>query len=224
MKNRSYAILLGVGLSLASASLSHGMSHLVGFSMEPQWPETTSPGTTIAYKLDAIVREGQGLLEVTFSSEGLPAGTQVTFTPAKVRFTGRVPTVQTAYMIITCPEVMPTDIYPFTVTATARRESITLTNQVALGRDANASLRPLLMLEPLADGGLRIRGLGAGGQTYRIESTGDLTNPVWAPLGSTTADGNGRFSFFIPADQKQAPIQFYRAVAIPAETGPAAEN
>lgn len=224
MKNRSYAILLGLGMSLASASLSHGMSHLVGLSMEPQWPETTHPGTSIVYKLDAIVREGQGLLEVTFSTEGLPEGTQVTFTPPKVRFTGRVPTVQTAYMIITCPEVMPTDIYPFTVTGTARRESITITNQVALGRDGNASLRPLLLLDLLGDGGLRLRGLGVGGQTYRIESTADLANPVWTPLGSTTADGNGRFSFFLTAEQKQAPIQFYRAVALAPEPEPAPEG
>lgn len=208
---RSMALSLGLIATLAFPNVSQAMSELVFLSMEPLWPETTTPGNVITYKITAVVREGQGLLEVNLSSAGLPAGTQVAFLPAMLRFTGRVPTVQTAIMTITCTELTPTDIYPFTVTGTAQREAITITNQVVLSR--SGALSPLLALDALSGGGLKIRGLGVGGQTYQIQSTGDLNNPVWTDVGLTTADGNGRFIFNL-GNVSEAPMKFFRAVAV----------
>ncbi|HRT08257.1 MAG TPA: hypothetical protein P5038_01315 [Candidatus Paceibacterota bacterium] len=208
---RSMALSLGLIATLAVPNVSQAMSELVSMSMEPLWPETTTPGNVITYKITAVVREGQGLLEVNLSSAGLPAGTQVAFSPAKLRFTGRVPTVQTAIMTITCTKPTPTDIYPFTVTGTAQREAITITNQVVLSR--SGALLPWLTLDLQSGGSLKIWGLGVGGQTYQIQSTGDLNNPVWTDLGLTTADGNGRFIFNL-GNMNEAPMKFFRAVAV----------
>ena len=53
--------------------------------------------------------------------------------------------------------------------------------------------------------------MGATAKTYRIEAKSHLTDTVWTPLGSATADGNGRFTFFT-AQAADAPVRFYRAV------------
>ena len=127
MKKRVYTILIGLALSLASVNTSHAMSEFVSLSIEPEWPATSNPGTVILYKVTAVVREGSGLLEVALSTLGLPEGATVSFAPSLLRFTGHEPTNQTAIMTVTCPEVTPTDTYPFTVTGTPQRETITLT-------------------------------------------------------------------------------------------------
>jgi len=208
---RSLAVLIVLVLALAAPAISHAMSTFVELSMEPEWPATTDPGTTVVYKITAVSREGQGLLEVVLSSGGMPAGAIVTFSPSVLRFTGRVPETQTATMTVTCAQVTPVDNYPFTVTGTARRESITITNQVGAVPDRAMAPRPVLYLERLLTGDNWIRGTGASGETYRVESTTDLANPVWTPDGSTTADGNGRFTF-IAVDTNDS-SRFFRAVA-----------
>jgi hypothetical protein len=63
----------------------------------------------------------------------------------------------------------------------------------------------------MTNSALRIRGLGATGKTYQIQVTSNLSNPVWTSLGSATADGNGRFTFFTNVDTT-APARFFRAV------------
>ena len=211
MKNRVYAILTGTVLSLATCGVSHAMSELVSISIEPEWPATTNPGTVILYKVTAVTRAGQGLLEVSLSSLGLPDGATVSFSPSVLRFTGREPTTQTATLTVTCTKVTPTDTYPFTLTGTAQREVITLTNQVQQVLYSLVSAPPTLALDSLSGGGLRLRGKGATGQTYQIECTPNLSKPNWTPVGSSTADGNGRFTF-TTAQAKDSPVRFYRAV------------
>jgi hypothetical protein len=211
MKNRVYSILFGMALSLASVSTSHAMSEFVSLSIEPEWPTTSNPGTVILYNVTAVVREGSGLLEVVLSTLALPEGATVTFTPDLLRFTGNAITVQTAIMTVTCPEVTPTETYPFTLTGDARREAITLTNQVQQELYSLIVAPPVLVLDRLSEGSLRLRGKGTTGQIYRIESTPSLTEPVWSAAGSCTADGNGRFTFFT-AQAPDVPARFYRAV------------
>ncbi len=218
MKNRVNAILIGLALALVTSSSSYAMSELIALSVEPEWPGTSTPGTVIVYKVTAIGRSGQGLLEVALTSAGLPDGMTVSFSPSVLRFTGHALTNQTSTMTITCPAVMPTDIYPFTVTATARREAITVTNQIVLAVNGLIAAPLALSVDPLPDGGFRLRGQGSTGLTYQIESTPDLNNPVWKPLGTTTADGNGRFT--LPTDlPKDLPMEFYRAVWMPSDPG-----
>ncbi len=200
-----------MALSLATASVSHAMSDFVSLSIEPEWPATANPGTVIVYKVTAVVREGSGLLEVSFSSLGLPAGATVSVSPSPLRFTGHEPTVQSALLTVTCPEVTPIDTYPFTLTGNAQREAITFTNQVQQELYSLIVAPPVLALDRLSAGSLRLRGKGTTGQTYTIETSPTLTNPVWTPAGSSTADGNGRFTFFT-AQAPDAPVRFYRAV------------
>jgi len=200
-----------MALSLATASTSHAMSEFVSLSIEPEWPATANPGTVILYKVTAVVREGSGLLEVSLSSLGLPEGATVSFAPSLLRFIGHEPTVQTAMLTVTCPEVTPTETYPFTLTGDARREAITLTNQVQQELYSLIVAPPVLAIDRLSDGSFRLRGKGTTGQIYRIESTPSLTEPVWSAAGSSTADGNGRFTFFT-AQTPNAPMRFYRAV------------
>jgi hypothetical protein len=211
MKKRIYIILIGMALSLANVSDSRAMSTLIDLSIEPEWPTTSSPGTVILYNVSAVLREGSGLLEVWLSSLGLPEGATVSFSPSVLRFTGHVPEVQTATMTVTCPEVLPTDTYPFTLSGDARRETVTLTNQVQQELYSLIVGPPVLFLDRMSGTNLRLRGQGTTGQTYRIESTPSLTQPDWTPLGSCTADGNGRFTFFT-AQAADASMRFYRAV------------
>jgi hypothetical protein len=63
----------------------------------------------------------------------------------------------------------------------------------------------------LTAGALRLRGTGITGQTYTIEASPTLTNPVWTTVGSSTGDRNGRFTFFT-APAADASMRFYRAV------------
>ena len=200
---------MGTAFSLATCGVSHGMSEFFHMTMEPLWPESSDPGTVLLYKITAY-RSGQGLLKVELSSDGLPEGATVSFTPSTLRFTGRVPTTRTAIMAINCAEVTATDTYEFTITGEARRQTITLTNEVTLSSKAVEGL-PVLYVDPLPENTVKIRGLGSSGQTYQIESTPDLANPVWTPIGSTTADGNGRFIFFVP-EIDASPMKFFRAV------------
>jgi hypothetical protein len=211
MKNRIYALLLGLAFALTSASTGHAMSELVSVSFEPLWPETSTPGNVILYKVTAVVREGSGLLEVALSSQGLPEGATVTFSPSVLKFTGNAVTIQSAIMAVTCPGVMPTETYPFTVTGNARREAITLTNQVPQDNQSLISGPPTLWMDALAGGGLRVRGKGVSGRAYQVEGSPSLVNPNWTLLGSSTADGNGRFSF-LTAKPAGANVWFYRAV------------
>jgi len=211
MKQRAYTILIGMALSLATASSSHAMSTLVDLSFQPEWPATSNPGTVILYNVTAVAREGSGMLEVSLTSLGLPEGATVSFSPSVLRFTGHVPEVRTATMTVTCPEVTPTDTYPFTLAGDARRETITLTNQVQQELYSLIVGPPVLILDRLSGSNLRLRGQGTTGQIYRIESTPSLTQPVWTPLGTCTADGNGRFTFFT-AQAPDASMRFYRAV------------
>jgi hypothetical protein len=141
----------------------------------------------------------------------MPAGVTVTFTPSVLRFTGNQATAHTATMTVHCTGLVPLDCYPFTVTGTSRRGSITTTNWVTYTPDYVRTRIPTLELDNLGNNELRLRGLGATGQSYNIEATSDLGHPVWESLGTTTADGNGRFVFFT-TQTATAPLRFYRAV------------
>jgi hypothetical protein len=207
LRKLSLSILLGV-VGLIGANSAFAMSQLAGLTIEPEWPTNTQPGNVIVYKITSIDREGAGLLRVALSASGLPEGSIVSFSPSVARFTGRAVKSQTAYLIITTPQVMSLEDYPFTITATAQRSSITVSNQ-----NTRANVGPggmSLLLDLASETNLRLRGKGASGGTYQIESATDLSNPVWTPVGKTTADGNGRFTFFSEID-KTAPTCFFRA-------------
>jgi hypothetical protein len=211
MKDQVRAILCGVTISLASESVGHAMSELISVSSTPVWPATSSPNGTLVYNITTVGRGGSGLLEVTLSAGAMPPGVTVTFSPSVLRFTGNQLSSQTATMTVTCPIPTPIDSYPFTLTGTALRQTITVTNQVLYSADYLANRLPTLMLDRQTNGVWRVRGLGATGKTYAIQVTTTLANPAWTNLGSTTADGNGRFTF-LPAEPTNAPTRFFRAV------------
>jgi len=211
MKKQVYAILLGTTFILASAGVSHAMSELIGMSKEPVWPTSPTPDGKLVYSVTTVGRAGAGLLEVVLTADGFPPGVTVTFSPSVLRFTGNQITSQTATMTVSCPGLIPIDCFPFTITGTSQRESVTVTNEVLYSASFLAIRPPTLVLDHLADGGFRLRGAGATGKTYQIEATSDLAKPDWTPIGSSAADGNGRFTFF-PGRETSASMRFYRAV------------
>lgn len=211
MNNKISALLLGVSLSLASAGVSHAMSSLVSLSTRPVWPASSTPDGNLIYNITAVGRAGSGLLEVALTAGDMPAGVTVTFSPSTLRFTGNQLTSQTATMTVSCSWPLPLDCYPYTLTGTAQRESITITNLVCFSPAFVAVRLPTLNLDSMMNSNLRIRGLGATGKTYQIQATSSLSNPVWTSLGSAIADGNGRFTFFTTQDAI-APARFFRAV------------
>jgi hypothetical protein len=189
--------------------MSHAMSELISLSALPVWPTSTNPETTVLYSVSTVGRGGAGLLEVTLTAGNLPEGVTVTFTPSVLRFVGNQLSTQTATMAVTCTVPTPLDCYPFTITGTSKRESITITNVITFAPEFVANRVPTLYLDNQGGGNLLLRGLGATAKTYAIEATTDLANPNWAPIGTTTADGNGRFIFPISQD---IPMRFFRAV------------
>jgi len=211
MNNRLYAILIGAALTLTAADTSRGMSELISLSTEPMWPTSSTPDNDLVYTVTTVGRTGSGLLEVTLTAGDMPPGVTVTFSPSVVRFTGNQVTAQTATMTVHCPGVIPLDCYPFTLTGTALRESMTITNLVMFTPEYVANRPATLYLDNLGNGALRLRGLGATAKNYKIEAKSVLNDAVWEPLGFSTADANGRFTFFTaqPAD---APTRSYRAV------------
>jgi hypothetical protein len=173
------------------------MSDLVSLSQEAVWPGSPTPDGSLVYSVTTVGRGGAGLLLVTLSAGNMPPGMTVTFSPSVLRFTGNQLTAQTATLTVAaagCP--FPLDCYPFTLTGTSRRESITITNTVLFSSSYVAVRPSTLAIDDLGSGNLRLRGLGATGKTYQIEACSDLSNPLWISLGSATADGNGRFTFF----------------------------
>jgi len=213
MRNQIRALFIAIGFSLAATSASHAMSSLISLSKEPVWPSSSTPDGKIIYYVTTVARGGSGLLQVVLTADGLPPGVTVTFSPAVLRFTGNQLVAQTATMTVSCPSLMPIDSYPFTITGTAQREAITITNQVYYSAQALAVRPATLILDNLTNGALRIRGAGASGGTYQIEASSSLSNPGWTPLGSATADGNGRFTFFT-SQTPDAPARFFRAVTL----------
>jgi len=213
MKNRVHAFLIGIAFSLSTCGLSHAMSELIYLSATPMWPASSTPDSNIVYTVSTVGRGGAGLLEVTLTAGDLPPGVTVTFSPSVLRFTGNQLTTQTATMTVHCPSLIPMDCFPFTITGTSQRETVTITNLVMFTPQFVATRPPTLFLDDLGNGGLRLRGLGATGKTYRIEATSNFTNPVWTPLGNSIADGNGRFTH-LTAQLPAVAMCFYRAVEI----------
>jgi len=211
MKKQLRALALGLIFSLTSVGVSHAMSELLSISEEPVWPVSSNPDGSIVYNITTAGRAGAGLLEVTLSVGGMPPGVTVTFSPSVLRFTGNQVTNQMATMTVYSTNSIPIDCFPFTITGTAQRETITCTNQVIYSASAVANRPPKLMLDSLTDSALRLRGLGSTGKSYQIEATSNLSNSVWIPLGPTTADANGRFVFFTARDPG-SPVRFFRAV------------
>jgi hypothetical protein len=211
MKNKISALLLAATLGLASTGVSHAMSSLISLSSEPVWPTSSTPDGNLIYNITAVGRAGSGLLQVALTAGDMPPGVTVTFNPSVLRFTGNQLTSQTATMTVSCAWPLPLDCDPYTLTGTAQREAITITNMVCFTPSFVAVRAPTLYLDSLTNSNLRIRGLGATGKTYQIEATSSLSNPVWTSLGSATADGNGRFTFFTDAT---VPARFFRAVTL----------
>jgi hypothetical protein len=211
MNNKISTLLLAATLSLASTGVSQAMSSLISLSSQPLWPTSSTPDGNLIYNITAVGRAGSGLLQVDLTAGDMPPGVTVTFSPSALRFTGNQLTSQTATMTVSCPWLLPLDCFPYTITGTAQRESITITNVACFAPSFVAVRAPTLYLDPLANSALRIRGLGATGKSYQIQVTSNLSNPVWTSLGSATADGNGRFTFFTTVDTT-APARFFRAV------------
>lgn len=214
MQRKSFtAVLVGLACLACAPIEARAMSHLIAMSMELVSTQET-PQHVFVYKLTAVHRNGQGMLEVDLSYGGLPAGVTVSFSPASLRFTGRVPETQTAYMTITCPSAMQIPKYPFTVTGTAQRESITITNpgEIGTGGDCAGVIRQAsLSIQPRQTGGLLISGEGTSSATYTIEAAADLSNPDWKPIATVTADAAGKFYFLYLALSPSTPSMFFRA-------------
>jgi hypothetical protein len=219
MKNKLRALFLGFTFSLASVGVSHAMSELLTISEEPVWPVSSNPDGSIVYNITTAGRAGSGLLEVTLTAGNMPPGVTVTFAPSVLRFTGNEITNQPATMTVFCSGLIPLDCYPFTITGTAQRQTITITNQVLYSASAVANRLPTLMLDSQTNSALRLRGLGSTGNSYKIEATSSLSKAVWTTLGSATADANGRFVFF-PSLDPGSSVRFFRAVT-PGNLNPA---
>lgn len=213
MNNYFKGIVCGLALGFASTA-AHAMSELVSVDVTPLWPTNSNPGNVTLYEV-RIERQGSGLLEVNLNSASLPAGCIATFTEGSIRFTGHDPRYVYFTMAIngSCPTAV--ECCAFTVSGSARRESVTFTNI------PNAALRlgpvPSQMVNIFgrSGGDIEIQGLGDTGQSYRIEASSSLLNPSWSSVGSCTADGNGRFTFFHTGTTKQGlGPRFYRAVKV----------
>jgi hypothetical protein len=196
MKKSICAMMIGAAAVLGSTVTTHAMSELISLSTAPMWPVSSTPDNNIVYYVTTVGRAGSGLLEVALTADDLPAGVTVTFSPEVLRFTGTKVESKTAKMTVHCPSLMPVDCYPFTLTGTAQRESLTITNVVMITPAAIASRPPTLYIDDLGQRNLRVRGLGATGKTYEIQSRPEVDDGVWQPQGESTADGNGRFTFF----------------------------
>jgi hypothetical protein len=211
MKNPAPALILASVFSLAAVGLGHAKSEFLTLSTTALWPLSSTQDSNVVYSLSTVGRGGAGVLEVTLTAGDLPPGVTVTFSPKVVRFTGNQLKTQTAIMTVHCSVPTPVDCFPFTVTGTSKNETITITNLVLFTPQYVASRRAMLCLDDLGNSALRLRGLGATGKTYQLEATADFSNPVWTPLGNSSADGNGRFTFFT-AKATNAPMRFFRAV------------
>jgi hypothetical protein len=220
-KNQICLLFIALGFGLMSAGTSHAMSTLLSMSAEPMWPTSSTPDGNLVYNVTTVGRGGSGLLEVTLTAGAMPPGVTVTFSPNVVRFTGNQLSAQNTTMTVFCPLLLPLDCFPFTITGTSQRgETITITNQVMFSPAELANRVPTLIVDKLTNGGFMLRGSGATGKIYQIESTPSLSRPVvWTPMGSSTADGNGRFSFFPGLATTNGPVRFFRAVT---SSGPVA--
>lgn len=210
MKSKVFSTAMMVmACLLLTPVVAEAMSHLMSMSMVPVPPSTTTPGNVVVFRITAVNRSGAGLLEVNLTSAGLPAGAEASFSPATLRFTGRVPETQTALLTIRCTSPMAVANMPFTVTGTSRRETVTITNFFT-SRYA-VSRQPVLQIESAKGGTVVLRGEGSTAGTYVIEASPSLTQPVWAPIGTTTADLLGLFYF--QKEQMTEPMMFFRARA-----------
>lgn len=189
------------------------MSELISLSALPVWPISPTPDSNVVYTVSTVGRAGSGLLEVTLTADDMPPGVTVTFSPSVLRFTGNQLTTQTATMTVHCPSLIPIDCWPYTLTGTALRETVTITNLVVSTPQLVANRTPTLYMDDLGKNALRLRGLGATGKSYQIEARSDLCDSTWTPLGNSTADGNGRFTYFT-TQLSSAAMRFYRAVEI----------
>lgn len=219
MKRRLYAIMISSALAVAATTTTQAMSELVSLSTTPLWPVASTPDGNIVYRVTTVGRGGSGLLEVALTAGDLPEGVTASFSPSVLRFTGTQVTSQTATMTLHCESLMPIDCYPFTLTGTAQRETLTITNQVMLTPQDMAGRVPTMYIDSLGNGELRIRGLGATGRTYLIEEKANVNDSAWQPLGHSTADGNGRFTFLTSQDDG-VPVCHFRAVLLPADAVP----
>jgi len=162
------------------------------------------------------------LLEVTLSAGEMPPGVTVTFSPSVLRFTGNQVSSQTATMTVSCNGLIPIDCFPFTITGTSQREVLTVTNEVLYSAEFLATRPATLMIDRMANDGLRIRGAGATGKTYQIEAasslvdanlpqtTPNLINPVWTPVDPPPPMPMPVHLFHHPAGGH--PTRFFRAV------------
>lgn len=210
MKRGINTVLIATVFIVMSASVSHAMSELVSLSTEALWPTSSKPDSNLVYSITTVGRGGSGLLEVTLTAGDMPPGVTVTFSPSVLRFTGNQLTTQTATMTVHCSTLIPLDCYPFTLTGTSQRESITTTNTVMFTPFFVMTRLATLYLDDQGNGATRLRGLGATGKNYQIQATSSL-NGTWTPLGGAIADANGRFTFF-PTQATNAPARFFRAV------------
>jgi len=205
MKSCLKLIAIGLGLGLAGTT-AHAMSELGSITVTPLWPTNSNPGNTMLYEV-MVERLGQGVLKVEMTT-GLPADCQVSFS-APVRFTGRVPEYEIVIMTVTSDHPVSPDACGFTVTATAQRESVTYTNDpCAITHESR-----LIRSTPCEGGEVEVRGIGGSCKCQHIESTTDLANPNWTPVGDCTADGNGRFIFIHNQGQTGCAQRFYRTVS-----------
>ena len=213
MKNSFKAVAFGLVLAFASTA-AQAMSELTSVTVTPLWPTNSDPGNLLLYRVD-IQRTGSGLLDVKMGCVSLPSGCNATFSTSSIRFTGNKPESANLIMSVMANQPTPVDCCAFKVTATAQRETITLTNV------PSTSLRlgdvPSVMVTAIRcpGGDLEVRGMGDSGQTYRIEGASSMLNSAWSPVGTCKSDGNGRFTFLHCGVCIQGPpMQFYRAVKV----------
>jgi hypothetical protein len=140
-----------------------------------------------------------------------PDGDPVAFVSASATSTnGGTVTTNGAWVYYHPATISSTNVDAFAYTIADGRGG-QATGWVVVNPSTDAAPSPNLVISSLGNGAYVIQFDGVLGLTYRIQSTTNLTVPVWLLLGSATADPVGRFSFTnTPAAGETN--RFYRSV------------
>jgi hypothetical protein len=173
----------------------------------PQAPGPISPGESAAFTV-TVSRVGSGNIDVYLTISGLPAGAAPSFSPGLVHFTGPSPLAGTSALTISTTSATPRGMYPFTVTGDDGSS-----HNLKLGGGVLVIGTGVECLQMLPDSSVSLTCSGFPGQSYLIQTTTNLTTPVWTTIATNTAAPDSLFSF-IDLGAKSCPCRFYRTAMV----------
>jgi len=176
---------------------------LSSVAVGPQLPGPISPGESAAFTV-TVSRIGNGNIDVYLTISGLPAGATPSFSPGMVHFTGPSPIADASALTISTTASTPGGTYPFTVTGDDGAS-----HNLKLGAGVLIIGTGIASLQMLPDSSVNLTCSGFPGQTYLIQTTTNLTSPVWTTIATNTAAPDSLFSF-IDLGAISCPCRFYR--------------